>query len=84
MAIQTGLARVVKDGSSFLTDKRVGLICNPTAIDLEYRHASRPVRGAHDMKLAVLFGPEHGVRGDAQDMISVDTSKDPAHRVTRL
>jgi uncharacterized protein YbbC (DUF1343 family) len=76
MAIQTGLARVMKEGSSFLHDKRIGLICNPTAIDLEYRHAIDLFAARSDMKLTVLFGPEHGVRGDAQDMISVDTGKD--------
>ena len=29
-----------------------------------------------DVKGTALFGPEHGVRGDAQDMIEVDTSRD--------
>jgi uncharacterized protein YbbC (DUF1343 family) len=76
MAIQTGLARLIKEGSSFLDNKRIGLICNPTAIDLDYAHASDLIAGRVDMNLAVLFGPEHGVRGDAQDMISVDTDKD--------
>ncbi|HLL23545.1 MAG TPA: DUF1343 domain-containing protein, partial [Kofleriaceae bacterium] len=77
MAIQTGLARLAEDGSAFLADKRVGLICNPTAIDLEFRHAIDLLAARTDMKLSVLFGPEHGVRGDAQDMISVDASRDP-------
>ncbi len=76
MAIQTGLARLIKEGSSFLAGKRIGLICNPTAIDTEYRHAIDLVAARSDMKLVALFGPEHGVRGDAQDMISVDADKD--------
>ena len=76
MAIQTGLARFAKEGHSFLAGKRIGLICNPTAIDTEYRHAIDLFAGRTDCKLTVLFGPEHGVRGDAQDMISVDASRD--------
>jgi len=72
MAIQTGLARLMKEGSSFLEGKRIGLLVNPTAIDLDYQHAVDLFSARVDFKLAALFGPEHGVRGDAQDMISVD------------
>jgi uncharacterized protein YbbC (DUF1343 family) len=76
MAVQTGLARLAADGSSLLEGRRIGLICNPTAVDTELRHAIDLIRGRGDLKLAALFGPEHGVRGDAQDMISVDTARD--------
>jgi uncharacterized protein YbbC (DUF1343 family) len=76
MAVLTGLERLMREGSSFLAGKRIGLICNPTAIDTMYRHAIDLFAGRTDMKLTVLFGPEHGVRGDAQDMIGVDTDKD--------
>ena len=72
MAIQTGLARLIKEGSTFLDGKRIGLLVNPTAIDLDFNHAIDLIASRVDMKLSVLFGPEHGVRGDAQDMISVD------------
>ena len=72
MAIQTGLARLMKEGSSFLDGKRIGLLVNPTAIDLDYNHAVDLFTARVDMNVTALFGPEHGVRGDAQDMISVD------------
>ena len=49
--IQTGLSRLVADGSPLLTGRRVGLICNPTAVDRELRHA------ADLLELAALFGP---------------------------
>lgn len=75
MAVRTGLARIMAEGSSLLADRKLGLICNPTAIDTEYRHAIDLVR--EKFNLVALFGPEHGVRGDAQDMIHVDASKDP-------
>src|SRR5688572_21881231 len=76
MAVQTGLARLMKEGNSFLEGKRIGLICNPTAIDLDYKHAVDLFAARTDMKLVALFGPEHGVRGDAQDMISVGENQD--------
>lgn len=76
MTIQTGLARVVSDGSSLLEGKRLGLLVNATAVDAELHHAIDLLRARSDLKLTALFGPEHGVRGDAQDMISVDTARD--------
>lgn len=76
MAVLTGLARLAREGNASLVDKRVGLICNPTSVDGELNHAIDILRGK-GVKLTALFGPEHGVRGDAQDMISVDADKDP-------
>jgi len=32
----------------------------------------------HDIDLRLLFGPEHGIRGAAQDMVSVCDARDPA------
>src|SRR6185312_6620855 len=76
MAVLTGLARLVTEGSTLLVDKRVGLICNPTSVDAELRHAIDLLR-AKNVNLTALFGPEHGVRGDAQDMIGVGDDRDP-------
>ncbi len=76
MAVLTGLARVAAEGSSLLAGRRVGLLCNPTAVDAELRHAVELLGARGDIELAALFGPEHGVRGAAQDMISVDTDHD--------
>lgn len=76
MAVQTGLARLMKEGSSFLDNQRIGLLVNPTAIDEGYQHAVDLVAARVDLNLTALFGPEHGVRGDAQDMISVDGDRD--------
>jgi uncharacterized protein YbbC (DUF1343 family) len=76
MAIQTGLARLMKEGSTFLDNKRIGLLVNPTAIDEDYNHAVDLFAARVDMNVSALFGPEHGVRGDAQDMITVDGDRD--------
>jgi uncharacterized protein YbbC (DUF1343 family) len=76
MTVQTGLARLASEGSSLLEGRRIGLLVNPTAVDAELRHAIDVLRARSDLKITALFGPEHGVRGDAQDMISVDTARD--------
>ncbi len=78
MTVQTGLARLAADGSPLLAGRRLGLVCNPTSVDAELRHAIELIRGRNELKLVSLFGPEHGVRGDAQDMIAVGDARDPA------
>jgi uncharacterized protein YbbC (DUF1343 family) len=76
MTVQTGLARLASDGSSLLDGRRVGLLVNATAVDPQLRHAIDLLRARSELKITALFGPEHGVRGDAQDMISVDAARD--------
>jgi uncharacterized protein YbbC (DUF1343 family) len=76
MTVQTGLARLVDEGSPFLRGARIGLVCNPTSVDVELRHAIDLLRGRKDVELVALFGPEHGARGEAQDMIGVEAGRD--------
>jgi uncharacterized protein YbbC (DUF1343 family) len=77
MTVQTGLARLAEDGSAFGPLGKVGLLVNATSVDIEMRHAIDLLRARRDMHVTALYGPEHGVRGDAQDMISVDSATDP-------
>lgn len=61
-----------------LRGKRVGLICNPTAVTRRLIHAADLLRAAPKVELALLLGPEHGVRGDRQYMEAVDgEGRDP-------
>ncbi len=53
---------------------RVGAILNPTSVTPELRHLADVL---HEQRvLAALFGPEHGVRGDAQYLEEVGEAKD--------
>ncbi len=61
-----------------LRGRATGLICNPTAVDARLRHAAALLHAMPRVRLAALFGPEHGVRGDAQYMAAVDGGRDPA------
>jgi uncharacterized protein YbbC (DUF1343 family) len=60
-----------------LAGKRVGLIANPTAVTPELTHAALALHSARGVRLRALFGPEHGVWADAQDLIEVEDSRDP-------
>ncbi|MEY4385391.1 MAG: hypothetical protein RLY20_674 [Verrucomicrobiota bacterium] len=46
--------------------KRVGLITNPTGLDSKLDSVIERFRRTPDVKLVALYGPEHGVRGNAQ------------------
>jgi uncharacterized protein YbbC (DUF1343 family) len=76
MTVQTGLARLAGEGSSLLDGRRIGLLVNATAVDAQLRHAIDVLRERPDLRITALFGPEHGVRGDAQDMVSVGAARD--------
>jgi uncharacterized protein YbbC (DUF1343 family) len=76
MTVQTGLARLASEGSSLLDGRRIGLLVNATSVDVQLHHAIDLLRVRHDLTIAALFGPEHGVRGDAQDMVSVEPGRD--------
>lgn len=77
--IRTGLDRVAaKDPEAIraIRGRRVGLVAHPASIDARFRHA-RDVLVEAGAEVAVLFGPEHGYGGEAQDMIGVDAAVDP-------
>ena len=60
---------------SSLQGLRAGAILNPTSVDASLRHLADRL---HERSvLAALFGPEHGVRGDAQYLEEVAEAHDP-------
>lgn len=75
--VETGLERVLAGEVPSLEKKRLGLIANPTAVDSSLRHIIDRFAADPRINLCALFGPEHGLRGAAQDMIAVDASADP-------
>jgi len=74
---RAGLDVLARSRFRILRDRRVGLVCNPTAVTAELAHAADLLHGAPGVELAALFGPEHGVRGDAQYMAAVGGERDP-------
>lgn len=59
-----------------LRGKRVGLITNPTGVDGALVSIIERFRAHPDVKLVALYGPEHGVRGNAQAGEFVDFFQD--------
>ncbi len=71
MRVATGLERLLDGDDPDLRGKKLGLIANPTSVDRNLRHSIDRLR-AVGLDLVALFGPEHGLRGDAQYMAPVD------------
>lgn len=74
--VRTGLERLL-DRPAELRGLSVGLICNAASVTADLVHASLALRASRAFRLAALFGPEHGVWGDAQDLVEVGDSRDP-------
>lgn len=76
LAVRTGLDVLVEEKFRPLRGLSVGLVCNPTSVDRKLRHAADLLHEAATVRLVKLFGPEHGVRGDAQYMAAVADDRD--------
>ncbi len=76
MKVKTGLDVWAEQGFSALKGRRVGAIVNPTSVDSRFRHLADLLAHTPGVTLAALFGPEHGIRGEAQYMVAVGEARD--------
>jgi len=75
--VKLGLDVLLESRRGFLHGKRVGVITNPTGLTWDLRHMVDVFAEADDVNLVALYGPEHGVRGNAQAGEPVDAAVDP-------
>jgi uncharacterized protein YbbC (DUF1343 family) len=75
--VQTGLDRLVAERFARLRGRRVGLVVHPASVDSRLRHASELLSAADGVRLTAVFGPEHGLLGEAQDLMGVRDDNDP-------
>jgi uncharacterized protein YbbC (DUF1343 family) len=76
--VRTGLDLLREQEFALLRDLRVGLVTHPAAVDAMLRHAADLLIRAPGVRLVALFGPEHGLFGEAQDLAGVRDASDPA------
>ena len=74
--VRSGL-EVLLDDPRPIAGKRIGLVTNHAAVTRDLRHAVRMLYAGRGWKLVALFGPEHGIWGEAQDMARLESSGDP-------
>ncbi|MCG1021884.1 exo-beta-N-acetylmuramidase NamZ domain-containing protein [Sutcliffiella horikoshii] len=63
---ELGVEVLLNEEKHLIEGKRVGLITNPTGVDQELNSIVDTLHNDPDTELTALYGPEHGVRGDAQ------------------
>ena len=76
--VMTGIEVLESYGFEELIGKRVGLVTNPSGVDRNLRSTIDILFQAPEVNLVALFGPEHGVRGDAYAGDKVEGGTDPA------
>lgn len=77
-----GIERLCESDLGLIRGERVGLVCNQASVDHDFRHFADVLNSLEGANLKVLFGPQHGIRGDVQDnMVETPHTLD---RETRL
>ena len=78
MQVKPGIEVLRDGGFAQLRGKKVGLVTNPSGVDHRLKSTIDILFEAPEVNLVALFGPEHGVRGDAYAGAAVSDEKDPA------
>jgi len=74
--VKPGVEVLAERGFEGLVGKNVGLVTNPSGVDSHLRSTIDILFEAPEVNLKALFGPEHGVRGEAYAGSYVTDSKD--------
>lgn len=74
--VETGLERLLAEGLPGFAGARAGLITNHSGVDRDLRSGVDRLAATDRLDLVALFAPEHGVRGEAQAGVAVETAID--------
>lgn len=74
--VRSGLEVLLTDSLDLVRDRRVGLVTNHTGIDREGVSTIDRLFQHADIDLVALFSPEHGIRGEVEAGVEVDSSVD--------
>jgi len=82
--MRTGLDRLLDSPPmrARLLRGRLGLLTHPAAVAADYVHSATALRAAGH-RFEILFGPEHGYGGEAQDMATVGDARDAEGTIVR-
>ena len=73
--VRSGLDLLVARKFAPVRGKRVGLVTHSAAVDAQLRSAVDVFAAADGVQLVSIFGPEHGLHGQAQDLIGVSENE---------
>ncbi|WP_276256702.1 exo-beta-N-acetylmuramidase NamZ family protein [Halomontanus rarus] len=79
--VTLGIDRLLADPPESVRDSRLGLITNPSGVNEDLDATIDLLAERDDLDLRVVFGPEHGVRGDKQAGVEYEDGVDDATRL---
>ena len=80
--VRLGIDALLDSHRRLVKGRRVGVVCNPASVDMHFRHTADRLAAHPEVKLAAIFGPQHGFRSDLQDnMIETPHAHDARRRV---
>lgn len=74
--VRPGIEVLLTDSLRLVSGRRVGLVTNHTGIDSRGRSDIDLLAEHSAVELVALFAPEHGIRGDAQDGVTIASDVD--------
>ena len=77
MRTKTGLEVFLESRLDLVAGARVALLACPSSVDRGLRGSVELLHRHPDINLVALFGPEHGIRGEAQAGQKVASARDP-------
>lgn len=77
MVTKLGLNAFLESYTHLVAGKRVALLACPSSVDQQLRSSVEILHHNPAINLVALFGPEHGIRGEAQAGAKVASAVDP-------
>ena len=74
--LKTGADRLISEYLHLLKGKNIGLVTNHTGVLKNGTHLADTLVKFSEFRLVALFGPEHGIRGDAPAGDAIDSGID--------
>lgn len=74
--VLTGADLLISENMGLIKGKTIGIVTNHTGVLSSGVHIADTLNKLPEVKIAALFGPEHGIRGDAADGISLEHGAD--------
>lgn len=76
MTVRLGLQVFLDERAAAMAGARLGLVACPSSVDRALRSSVERLHQHPAIELVALFGPEHGLRGEAQAGAPVDSYQD--------
>lgn len=75
--VTVGADLLVSEKFNLIENKNIGIVTNHSAVLSNGIHLVDTLNNLDNVKILALFGPEHGIRGDAPDGMKIKDGVDP-------